>query len=252
MFKPFSPQTEVRSRSERTETDILSGENWRRWRLDELKPENPALKAKISAESAARKAEFIRNAEIEALKEQARKEAYELAYQEGLKAGHDEGFEKGYEEAQAAVAAEKEQLIGQAVEPVKALASEFSLRMNKLDTLMGESLVELAMAVGVQLARCELDHKPEHVLNIVRDLLHSEPALTDKPRLYVSPHDLELIEQHLKEELHHAGWHLQADERLERGGCRLVSQKGERDASWETRSEAARQQIRKRHGAIEE
>ncbi|WP_194756464.1 flagellar assembly protein FliH [Aliidiomarina indica] len=249
MFKPFSAQDEQKERARHGEAGAMSGNNWRRWRMDELSTARPPASQQAHNDSPEAKAQFVHNAELAALKEQARKEAWEQAYQEGLKAGHDDGFTKGYQDAQDAVAQEKEALLAEAVTPIHALAEEFSHALEQIDTLVGESLVELALAVGTQLARTTLDTDPEQVLSIARELLHSDPAFTDKPRLHVHPEDLALIQEHMREELQIAGWHLQADERMARGGCRLTSQKGERDASWETRSEAVRKQLRTRHTA---
>ncbi|TRW48822.1 flagellar assembly protein FliH [Aliidiomarina halalkaliphila] len=249
MFKPFSAHDEQQERARQDETGVMSGDAWRRWNMDDLSSKRPVHAQHANSDSADTSAEFIHNAELAALKEQARKEAWEQAYQEGLKAGHDEGFTKGYQDAQDAVAQEKEALIAETLTPVTALAKEFSDALNQMDTLIGESLVELALAVGTQLARTQLDMQPEQILNIARELLQSDPAFTDKPRLHVHPDDFALIHEHMREELQIAGWHLQADERMARGGCRLTSHKGERDASWETRSETVRKQLRTRHTA---
>lgn len=245
MFKPFSAQEEQQARARQGETGG-AGDSWRRWRMEELSSIRPSAN-QPHIETPEAKAQFIHNAELAALKEKARKEAWEQAYQEGLKAGHDEGFTKGYQDAQNAVAQEKDALLADAVTPIKALAEEFSQALEQVDTLIGESLVELALSVGTQLARSTLDANPEQVLAIARELLHSEPAFTDKPRLHVHPDDLALIQEHMRDELQVAGWHLQADDRMARGGCRLTSHKGERDATWETRSEAVRKQLRTRH-----
>ena len=84
---------------------------------------------------------------------------------------------------------------------------------------------------GEQLAGEALAAKPEQVLALVRELLHQEPQLGAHPRLWLHPDDLALVEEHLAVELTTAGWQARVDPDLQRGGCRVTGDAGERDAS---------------------
>ena len=233
MFKPFSP-TDLKSESESlADTKAVPGEKWRRWQLDEL-PNKQQMAAK-QAEAANQT--FVKDAELAALREQARQEAWEQGFAEGNKSGYETGYNEGLTAARAAVEAEKQQLLAAAVTPVTEMAAAFSAALAQMNDDIAEHIVSLALATGAKLAREHLAANPELVLKVVRELLHSEPMFTAKPRLLVNAEDFGLIESHMHDELAAAGWRLLADERLSRGGCRLVSQTGERDASWETRWE---------------
>ncbi|RUO35596.1 flagellar assembly protein FliH [Aliidiomarina shirensis] len=242
MFKPFSPENLKTEASDFAETKVVSGEKWHRWDLDELRNARKNT-LPINEEQ---KQGFIRDAELNALREKARQEAWEQGHKEGSDSGYQAGYEQGLKTAKSEVEAEKQATIDEAVVPVRELAQAFSAALNDIDKNIADELVELALAVGTQLARDSLNENPETVLKIVRELMHSEPTFTNKPRLFVNPEDFTLIEEHLHDELQAAGWKLVSDERLTRGGCRLVSQNGERDATWEARWEQVRAQIRQR------
>ena len=60
------------------------------------------------------------------------------------------------------------------------------------------------------------------------------------------------MNEYLGKELKAAGWALQPDDQVSRGGCRVTSATGELDATWESRWQAVRQQVRGRHSASEQ
>ncbi|EWH03499.1 flagellar assembly protein FliH [Halomonas sp. BC04] len=118
-----------------------------------------------------------------------------------------------------------------------------------LDEEVANEMVELALATGRQLAGEALKARPRQVLELVRALLHTDPPLTGQQRLWLHPLDHKLVEQHLGQELEAAGWKLQPDDQLSRGGCRVTSASGELDATWETRWQAVKAQVRRRRPA---
>lgn len=243
MFKPFSPENLKAEASEFAETKVVSGEKWHRWDLDELRN----ARASANPVSEEQKQGFIRDAELTALREKARQEAWEQGHKEATESGYQAGYEQGIKAARSEVEAEKQNTIAEAVTPVREMVKVFNDTLENIDKNISDELVALALAVGTQLARDSLNENPESVLKIVRELMHTEPTFTNKPRLFVNPEDFTLIEEHLNDELHAAGWKLVPDERLTRGGCRLVSQSGERDATWEARWQQVQAQIRQRN-----
>ncbi|HET8790156.1 MAG TPA: flagellar assembly protein FliH, partial [Modicisalibacter sp.] len=135
----------------------------------------------------------------------------------------------------------------QTLQPVLALAENFREALDSLDDEVAERLVDLALTTGRQLAGEALKERPEEVLDIARELLHVEPALSGRPRLWLHPADLLLVKAHLSGEFEAAGWQLQPDDLISRGGCRATSASGELDATLETRWEAITAQVRRRH-----
>ena len=127
--------------------------------------------------------------------------------------------------------------IQEALAPLAALVDEFRSALADLDHAIAEDLVDLALATGRQLAGDALREEPAEILNLVRTLIHEEPALNGKTRLWLHPDDLALVEQELHAEFHAAGWKLHPDDQLSRGGCRVTSPSGElRSVALHTRS----------------
>lgn len=220
---------------------------WRRWQPQELqqpRQERPFEDQEHQAAIRRRAAE--RSAELDAERERAREEGYRAGLEEGRQAGHAEGHAEGHADGRQAAEQEFERRLDEALAPLAPLAERFSEALAQLDDEIADSLVGLALATGRQLAGEALEARPEQVLEIVRELLHVEPALSGHPRLWLHPDDLTLVEATLKGELDAAGWTLQPDDQLSRGGCRVNSASGELDASWESRCQAVSEQIRRR------
>ncbi|QFT86634.1 Flagellar assembly protein FliH [Halomonas sp. THAF12] len=237
-----------------SETDRAPGWDdetpWRRWRMGELHRPEPKAASTPDPRTAARQA---REAEarrqqraLDQLREQARQEAREEGLREGREAGHAEGLAQGLEEGRRQAREELERRLEETLAPLLPLARHFEEALADLDEALSEDLVDLALATGRQLAGEALEARPEQVLTLIRELLHSEPPLIGQQRLWLHPRDLELVTRHLGGELEAAGWRLQPDDQLSRGGCRVTSQRGELDATWETRWQAIQDQLRRR------
>ncbi|PXX92903.1 flagellar assembly protein FliH [Halomonas heilongjiangensis] len=225
---------------------------WRRWQMGELvgrREDAPADDGPSPGETARRKAALQHQAELRALRERVSQEAREQGHHAGFAAGHAEGLAQGLAEGreQARLALERE--ARETLAPLLPLAEQFGEALARLDEEVAGALVELALATGRQLAGEALKARPRQVLEIVRALLHTEPAMTGKPRLWLHPLDHRLVEEHLGHELAAAGWTLQPDDQLSRGGCRVTSASGELDATWESRWQAVKGQVRRRRPA---
>lgn len=235
----------------RHEADV----SWQRWEMGELRqPRTPTGGTSLPPEETARRrAAFQRQAELKAQRDKVMAEAREAGHREGREAGHAEGFEAGFaeglEQGRQQAREEHERLVRDTLAPLKPLAEHFASALEELDATLGEDLVDLAMATGRQLAGEALKARPKQVLEIIRALLHTEPAMSGKPRLWLHPRDHELVEEHLGHELAAAGWDLQPDDQVSRGGCRVTSANGELDATWESRWAAVKRQVRRRRPA---
>lgn len=256
MFKPFSPQdlkkvqgdsvsVDTNESAQPAQTEILTGENWQRWSLDSLRSKLAHVQ-QGTEQKPAEQGRFVRDAELAALKEQARQEAWEQGHAEGYKAGHEAGYSDGAREANAAILAEKEQKIASVVTPLQQLAANFSAALDLADTQVADEIVALAVSIGTELARQQLDAKPEQIADLVRQLLHDDSPFNEKAVLIVHPDDVQFIEQHLSDELTQHGWKISSDDRITRGGCKVSSKLGERDATWESRVRVILEQLRHR------
>lgn len=234
--------------------------SWQRWQMDELPASNQGSdqatsgptahqRKVLAAQKAAEQAHQREQQERQALYERLRQEAEEAGYQAGFQQGMEEGTAKGLEDGRLQAQDELQEQSRLAIAPLNTLAKQFSEALECIDDTVAHDLVELALATGKQLAGKALQETPEQILNIVRELLHTEPPLVGQQRLWLNPDDHSLIETHLGTELSAAGWKLQPDDQLARGGCRITSAQGELDATFESRWHAIQSQARKRHSS---
>lgn len=214
-------------------------EQWRPWRMGPLGESERSARRKVNTvqhqlDAARRQTErdrLAREKERQAALDDARRQGYAEGFAEGREAGYREGLasgqEDGYRESRETTAA--------ALAPMNELLQSFHEALQQLDESVTDQLVELAMETGRQLAGEALKARPRAVLDLVRKLLHQETLLTGQPRLWLHPRDYELVQETLGEEFQAAGWSLQPDDVITRGGCRVTSSNGEIDATQESR-----------------
>ncbi len=181
---------------------------------------------------------FRQQAELRALREKthaaAQQEGYAAGFAEGREKGYAEGLQAGREAGERELAERRQQL----VEPLAALIDGLREALDQLDTDIGDSLADVALAAGRQLAGDALQAKPEQIRTLIRELLREEPLFSGQPCLRLHPDDLALVDAQLADELGGAGWKTQADASLERGGCRVWGPEGELNATREVRWQA--------------
>ncbi len=214
--------------------------------MGELDSARDARAPRDTGPDAAKRKAFQHQAELQALREQVREEARQDGYREGFDTGRQEGHAQGLEEGRRAGEQETARQRHDALAPLASLVEQFRLALADLDHAIAEDLVDLALATGRQLAGDALREEPAEILNLVRTLIHEEPALNGKTRLWLHPEDLALVEQELHAEFQAAGWKLQPDDQIHRGGCRVTSPNGELDATLESRWENLAARVRRR------
>ncbi|MDP9902298.1 flagellar assembly protein FliH [Variovorax ginsengisoli] len=146
---------------------------------------------------------------------------------DGWTQGHAEGYTEGIAAGLAGASAHAQQLL--------RLAESLPAALKLAEADVSDAIVALALNIARRVVHRTLEADPEWVLPWVREALRSEPALTGEPRLMLHPEDIALVTNSLGSELQVAGWHLCADASIARGGCRVVTSSGERDATLETR-----------------
>jgi len=152
-------------------------------------------------------------------------------------AGHGEGRAEGYAQGQAAGYAAGLKLAQEQAQSLRTLLQALPEALHAADREVADDLLALALDIAQQVVRQALTTEPQHILALVRELLRMEPALNGTPRLLMHVDDAALVQQHLADDLHAAGWRIRTDLSIQRGGCRVHAASGALDATLETRWE---------------
>ncbi|WP_110651074.1 flagellar assembly protein FliH [Salinicola peritrichatus] len=227
--------------------------HWHRWQMGDLERDVPTTRPQSDPEPERRRRQ-------QQADERARRAAAEEARRNGFEAGHAEGHEKGYQAgyaeglaaANAVAELEFRKRLDLSLTPIADMAANFRCALASLDDEVADQLVELALIAGRQLAGESLAAKPDHILNVVRELLDADANLSGKAKLWLHPEDLALVTSTIGDELAAAGWECHPDATLERGGCRATSASGGLDASLSTQWKAILDQRRRRGPSSDE
>ena len=205
--------------------------------MDELPEAVPADTAHGKRDAVDERA-FRQQSELRALREKTRvaahQEGYTAGFAEGREKGHAEGLRASREAGERELAERRREL----VEPLVVLVNGLREALEQLDTDIGDSLADVALVAGRQLAGDALQAKPEQIRTLIRELLREEPLFSGQPCLRLHPDDLALVDTQLAGELGATGWKVQADATLERGGCRVTGPEDELNATREVRWQA--------------
>lgn len=155
------------------------------------------------------------NAELDALRAQAK----EQGHAEGLAEGRVRGLEEGRSQA------------AQEREAFRQLAESFSSEVARADDVIAEDLLKLSLDIAKAMLKTALNVQPELVLPIVGESVRYLSSLQHPALLFLHPDDAPIVREHMGEELAKAGWRVAEDAHVARGGCRIETASNQIDAS---------------------
>lgn len=162
--------------------------------------------------------------QLEEITQQAQREGHAAGLDEGRSAGLAQGLEEGRAMARVELAKEIEQLkrvMNQLLEPIAAQQGEIE-----------ESLTRLALDI----ARAVLDRTPplaaSELLPVVRRAVRELPAGARNITVLLNPRQVELLQNDSEWP---SAWKLQADSRVDVGGCKVQTDQSLVDYSVELR-----------------
>lgn len=162
--------------------------------------------------------------------EEIQKQAYDEAYQEGIKAGHAEGLAAGRQEGEVEMAEKAAQF--------SQIISTLDKPFEELDAEVESNLSRLAMIVAKQLVRRELKIDPGQVIALVREAISVLPLSVRNVRVFLHPEDAALVREALSLGEGEQSWKLQEEPTMTRGGCKVITDTSQIDASVESRMAA--------------
>lgn len=155
--------------------------------------------------------------------EQEKKDIYEEAYTEGLEQGRKKGYAAGLAEIQA-----------QANRLMKIIATLHE-PLAQLDDQIEKELVALSIAIARQIVRRELKTDPGQIVAVVREAVASLPVGSRNVNLHLHPEDAALVRNALSLTGNDKTWRVVEDPLLTRGGCKVVTDISQIDATLDTR-----------------
>jgi flagellar assembly protein FliH len=153
------------------------------------------------------------------------------AFAEGFAQGEEEGRKKGYQEGLARARAE----IGSQGELLASILHGLSRPLEAVDQEVEDLLASLAMGVARHLVRRELKADPGQVIAVVREAVSALPSNAREVRLHLHPEDALLVRATLGVIDGEGTWEIVEDPVLTRGGCRVVTDISQVDATVEHR-----------------
>lgn len=165
-------------------------------------------------------------AALEKIQEQARQEAYERGRKEGFEFGHKEALEQYRNQFE-----EKIQLLD-------SFLTTFEKPFHELDEEVEKEIVELVISMVRQLVRREVKMDPNHIIGVAREALSVLPVSNREVTLVLNPADAGLVREAFSLAEKEQGWKIVEDPVLNRGGCKVISDTSQVDATLESRLDA--------------
>lgn len=202
---------------------------WQRWEMASFNQPvadfSPPVPAAESVLEPLEPVLLIDAAELARLRLEAQQTGEVEGRRQGFAQGHSEGYAAGLTLAQ------------EQAQSLRTLMLTLPAALRAAEREVADDLLTLALDIARQMVRQALPIEPQPILTLVRELLHTEPALNGTPRLLLHADDAALVQQHLADDLQAAGWRIRTDLSITRGGCRVHAASGALDATLETRWE---------------
>ncbi|MEJ2608576.1 MAG: flagellar assembly protein FliH [Candidatus Thiodiazotropha sp.] len=160
---------------------------------------------------------------LEALQQQA--------YEEGFDKGKQEGFEFGHKEGLSQAGRDLQRYTTQ----LDKLLDTFEHPLRNLDEQVEKELLALVISVVKQLVRREVKSDPNMIVGVVREALSVLPVASRNVQLLLHPEDAELIREVYALGDTEVGWKLVEDPVINRGGCKVITDTSQIDATLDSR-----------------
>lgn len=148
---------------------------------------------------------------------------------------------RGYEAGLAAGRAEAQHLTSEAcarVQRLDALLDGLARPLAESDEAVEQQLMQLALAIGTQLARRALRAGSAEIIALIRESVARLPPPARDVRIHLHPQDAALVREHLSAPAAERAWTLVEDPAQSRGGCLVLTETSRIDQRFESRVNA--------------
>lgn len=151
--------------------------------------------------------------------ERIQKQAYDEAYARGLKEGLAAGQANIRDQAKIFIG-----LVNALQKPIKETDEEIEYEV-----------LQLCMAIAKQIIRREISLDSGHIISVVREALAALPVASQKIRVSLHPEDAAMVRKVLVDLSEDPSFSIVDDITLSKGGCKLVTEYSQIDATLESR-----------------
>lgn len=138
-----------------------------------------------------------------------------------------QGFEQGFATGELAAREQAERLA--------ELASAMQAELGRMEKVLAERLLELAIDIARQVVRTELVVHRDALLAVVHEAIRSVPEGTLNGEVLLHPSDADLVRTRMHEELKLGLWRIVPSPALEPGSVRITTRQCDVDATMATR-----------------
>ncbi|MCU0766614.1 MAG: flagellar assembly protein FliH [Gammaproteobacteria bacterium] len=156
---------------------------------------------------------------------------HKRAWDEGYGRGRDEGFRFGRQEALETARAD----IAERLALLDDLVASLDQPFRRLDDQVEREVVTLVVAIVRQLVRREIRTDPGQIVGVVREALAILPVASRNIRVLLNPDDATLVRDVYATSEGELNWKIVEDPVVARGGCRILTETSQVDATLESR-----------------
>ncbi|NUF27920.1 flagellar assembly protein FliH [Gilliamella bombicola] len=176
---------------------------------------------------------------LEQLKQEVEAQAYqegfnlgrEAGFEEGKRAGYEQGYLLGQQEGRKQIEQQLNDEKCKTVHAITNLISNFQQSINDIDELIVPKLFDLALIAAQKTVGSIAKVKQKQLIHTIQTLVEQCSILSEPMSLHLNPTDLQWLEPMLNEENQQYRWQLIADPNIEIGGCKILTNTNEIDAS---------------------
>lgn len=163
---------------------------------------------------------------------------HQEAYQAGYDAGHAEGLARGAEAGHQEAFDQASQQFAQEIQAFAQLQASFQANLSELEADMAPALLNLAVNAMRKLLHDHLACKPDAVLGVVRQALHSIPGEVARATVRAHPDDLLALKHFVPAQTPDTQWQFVEDGEILPGGCLIDLPSASLDLTLQTRWKA--------------
>lgn len=200
---------------------------YERWEMSSFTQDGQELRPMASRHK--RKDSPAETEQLAQILEDVRKEAYNK--------GMQEGFTVGMAKAREVAKQDKQHFLN--------LIAAFTEALELSDEQIAEDVLALSLDIAKSMLKTKLNVDQNALLPVVLDAIHYLPSIQKPARILVHRDDMQMLREHMADEIQNDHWVIQEDSNIERGGCLVETGANQVDATntmrWKRITEALAQ-----------